>query len=86
MCDDCTDTPVCNTCISTTHKGHNCTELEIAAEKIFPDLLEYKSQTTCETIPAIKKKVQAVVDQVTKVERFLQQGIKNAEKRDSFLK
>ena len=54
-CDDCGDIPVCSLCISTTHKGHNCTDLSITAQLRCIDIQDINNTHRNETIPKIER-------------------------------
>ena len=85
-CDDCADTPVCSLCISTEHKGHKCTDLDLLAKAKYNFIQDFNNEIQTEnTITKIADNIQIAEYSVSLFEKSISAEISRVEGQRQFL-
>ena len=69
VCKQCNNEPVCLTCLSTSHIGHNVVDLDIVAQEKYNYIQEINNKIEKENIPTIRTNLQIAEEKVRKVEQ-----------------
>ena len=85
ICEGCKE-KACETCISTTHRGHNLIAIKLIVQEKVNKLEESNNDIQKNRIPQIRSKLQVAKESVEKIKKDIQTHIKNAIKQGEFLK
>ena len=84
-CEDCKQ-KICNTCVCTTHKGHNLTEIKLLAQQKYNKLQDLNNDIQKNKIPRVRNTLQAADKNVKKIKEGINANIKAAVKQGENLK
>ena len=86
-CDDCASDLVCSLCISTEHKGHKFTDLDLLAQEKYKFIQDFKDEVQNEySIPKIDSIIQGAEISVSRFEITITDDIDRVEGQRQFLK
>ena len=85
LCEDCKQ-KICNTCVSTTHKGHNLIDIKLLAQQKYSKLQDLNTDIHKNKIPRVRSKLQAAEQSVKKIKQGINSNITAAETQGEHLK
>ena len=86
VCNDCQETLVCMSCISTTHSGHKVVAIHLLIKEKFNFLQDFRTEAKDTKIPKISKRLQEADSAVKHFIQGIQQHITKVEDRGEYLK
>ena len=85
VCEDCKQ-KICNTCVSTTHKGHNLIGIKLLAQQKYEKLQDLNTDIQKNKIPRVRSKLQAAEQSVNKIKQGINTNINTAVTQGEHLK
>ena len=85
MCKDCKQ-KACNTCVSSTHKGHDLIGIKLIVQEKYNKLQDLNNDIQKNKIPRVRNTLQAAQQKVGKVKQGIHANIKTVVKHGDYLK